>query len=215
LSDPGANATVPGPGRGARTGATLAGALALLLLGDGPAYLPAEDWTPAGVRNRLFALARTHPRDQRRRPGASCYKETDIPLRMEYVCPVCHGRTFYALLGPGAPVSGKRLELQALLEGLEGCRAKASAIRGLAVSLDESRLCSRCSPPGVDPDLGLVVRTADGREIRTWGCRDHDLDLLAAFTEGAILLTGEDAGYAWPMPLKESLPRLRILLGSP
>ena len=79
------------------------------------------------------------------------------------------------------------------------------------MELDEMAYCRNCRPAAVDhPAAVLVVRLPDGRQTRTEDFAEDDLGLLRDFFAGKDVKVGPQEDE---MPLKESLPRLRELLG--
>ena len=83
--------------------------------------------------------------------------------------------------------------------------------RGSSVELDEKAYCRNCQPTAeAHPAAVLVVRLPDGSQTRTEDFTEDDLGLLRDFFAGKDVKVGAQDDE---MPLKESLPRLRELLG--
>jgi hypothetical protein len=137
-------------------------------------------------------------------PMAMCYaKAMPPPTSIDYVCPKDGSRTTYS--APTPP--GQRIR------GLAELRAAARTVSGLSVSVDESELCSRCTPkPPPSPEPVLVVKLPDGAETRTRGVSPDDLILLREFASGELHHRGNDGRET---PLKDRLPRIRALIGMP
>ncbi len=144
------------------------------------------------------------PPPQNLKSGAMCYRVAAPPRTVEYTCPVCAAKTSYS--------SGAKLSLERLLVWrLAPMRRAVREIANVTASLDERELCRACSPKAPDrPEVVLVVRHADGSEVRTRGVTQEDLDLLVAFTTGADRVAGRQGSE---QPLYKKLPRLRRLLG--
>ncbi len=153
------------------------------------------------LQERLKKLAATPP-PQDLKPGAMCYDMAGPPETADYACPVCAAKTSY-------PSKSGLTELVSWQ--LASMRATVREIAGVDARLDERELCRKCMPkaPG-RPAVVLVVKHADGREVRTRDVTSEDLKLLVAFTAGRDRL---EAGQGREEPLKDHLPRLRKLLG--
>lgn len=135
--------------------------------------------------------------------GAMCYRTAAPPERTEYICPVCGERTWFGgdvgmMLGRDA---GPMRRAIAELEGNPYFQA----------SLDESAFCSRCSGglnPG-HPGFILELVYAEGDTVST-PVQLFDLQMLVGFVSGELVFADS---YDARLPLRESLPRLRTLLG--
>lgn len=96
-----------------------------------------------------------------RAPQAMCYSRAELPPAMqrtlEFICPDCQERTRY-------PVRTSEAEA---IEQLPALRKEAARIRGVEVRIDARPLCVKCRRPATERALELVVRFADGSEIRT------------------------------------------------
>jgi hypothetical protein len=84
-------------------------------------------------------------------------------------------------------------------------------IKGLAVTIDESEFCRKCSPAVMSPVVILITRYPDHKdEYRAKGVNSEDLVLIREFLEGSDRHKG---AQDIETPLKNHLPRLRELLG--
>ena len=156
---------------------------------------------------RMLERIETRPAPEMKM-GAMCYDMCMPPPVTEYVCPVCGEKTLYPV-----PEGHWSTPLNSL-EDLRRMQAQAqmeAGKRGASVELDETAYCRNCRPAAVDhPAAVLVVRLPDGRQTRTENFAEDDLGLLRDFFAGKDVKVGPQDDE---MPLKESLPRLRELLG--
>ena len=156
---------------------------------------------------RMLERIETRPAPEMKM-GAMCYDMCMPPPVTEYVCPVCGEKTLYPV-----PEGHWSTPLNSL-EDLRRMQAQAqmeAGKRGASVELDEMAYCRNCRPAAVDhPAAVLVVRLPDGRQTRTEDFAEDDLGLLRDFFAGKDVKVGPQEDE---MPLKESLPRLRELLG--
>jgi len=135
--------------------------------------------------------------------SAMCYESAAPPTTAVYVCPKDGSRTHYS----------RDAALAERIEQLPILRAAVQTVSGLKVSLDESELCSRCTPtPPPSPEPILIVKLPDGAEKRTRAVIANDLLLLREFADGQLTHRGEDGAET---PLKDFLPRIRQMLGMP
>jgi hypothetical protein len=134
--------------------------------------------------------------------GAMCYEMASPPARAEYVCPKCAEKTLYS--------SGIT---QFVAWELDACRREFNSLQylsDLSLSLDESSFCAHCSPSAASQALALVVRHTDGSSHTNARITHEDLRILGAFLKGHLEYMTSNEGTR---PLKEKLPRLRVLLG--
>jgi hypothetical protein len=168
--------------------------------------MPEKDPTPLTREQLAQRLQRLEeaPALPPQQPMAMCYAKAMPPPRsIDYVCPKDGSRTTYSAQTP----LGERIR------GLAELRAAARTVSGLSVSIDESELCRQCTPkPPPAPEPVLVVRLPDGAETRTRGVAPDDLLLLREFASGELHHRGDDGSET---PLKDRLPRIRVLLGMP
>jgi hypothetical protein len=134
--------------------------------------------------------------------GAMCYEMVAAPEVAEYVCPVCGEKTVYA-----------DYDTEFIECGLQVCRRVFDGIDEAAemdIRLDESRLCSSCTPAGdVEQVLFLEVTLEDGSVVRN-SVSEYDLRILEGFLRGRLFY------YTWndgQEPLKPHIERIRELLG--
>jgi hypothetical protein len=161
---------------------------------------PAAPLTREQLKDKLQKLAETPPPAQLSF-GAKCYDQAAPPETADFVCPRDGSRTQYTR---NAAVASRVRSLPAL-------RQEAAALPGLSATIDDSELCRKCTPKAPDdPQLVLVVRLPDGGEKRTRGATRQDLQLLREFALDSVKHEGEQGRET---PLKDSLPRLRELLG--
>lgn len=158
----------------------------------------AEDVTRDKIDNLLKELA-SKPAPKNLAPAAMCYDMAMPPDRAEYVCPTCGAKTLYE----GANVGS--------VETARAYRAGTEALRALGVdaTLDETYLCDACRTENTPFFFYLEVKL-DGNLVRS-SIRDHDdLRKLHAFLSGKAVWT---SGFGEEKPLKDELPRVRMLLG--
>lgn len=130
------------------------------------------------------------------RAEAMCYSIMETTLIKEYICPECGEKTLYP----------NGVDLERL--GFEDCRREFGILKittDLEMALDDSFLCSHCSPGLSARGIELTVTYPDGTTHKIAPVFRHDLRLLRDFFLGNI--SSENS------PLKYSLPRVRALLG--
>lgn len=150
------------------------------------------------LAQRLARLAQSPAPAER--PAAMCYAKAVEPTRMvEYVCPLDGSRTQHS----------ESTALGHLVEALPALRRAVQELPGLRASLDERAMCRTCSPDAT-PGITLVVEHPDGRVARTEGVWPDDLQLLREFLDGNLTHRDRDGAEE---PLKNRLPRIRLLLG--
>jgi hypothetical protein len=165
------------------------------------------------LARKLRELASRPPPKDLETVVAMCYKMAAPPETAEYVCPVCHEKTLYGLPSTGAKDlnAGTSRAVWVLERELDSCRRLVKEIKGLAVELDESQFCRKCSPNVKEPALGLVVRYSGQKTAyRVWGVTADDLLLLNEFLSGKDRHAG---GRDEQTPMKSHLERLEELLG--
>jgi predicted RNA-binding Zn-ribbon protein involved in translation (DUF1610 family) len=150
------------------------------------------------IRRLLARIEKAHaPKPEM---GAMCYSVAAPPDRMEYVCPECGEKTLYA-----ADVS-RRWAFE-----INHCRRLFNELpKGGALTLDESAFCRKCQPDEHTPSLKLIIRYDDGTTQVVPEVGSGDLYLLTGFLAGRLSHSGFTGGSS---ALKDSLPRLRQLLG--
>jgi hypothetical protein len=162
------------------------------------------------IKDRLQKLSQMpKPKVER---GAMCYDMAGPPVTMEYICPKCSEKTLYARANDKGTLEMKNATAIMLLHKiLPACRRKIANIRGLAVELDESQFCKKCSPDVAAPKLVLVVRHPNQKEPHRFvGVTDDDLQMLIEFLAGDNKHRG---GQDSIRPLADNMPRLEQLLG--
>jgi hypothetical protein len=131
--------------------------------------------------------------------GAMCY-DMAMPVPVtEYVCPVCGEKTVYE-------------QWCWLLQELPRSRALFEAVRDsvdISVALDETLLCSHCSPGVEQAHLVLEAVSAEGDTIRN-EISQTDLVMLLSFLQGSLSYE-DDFGASFP--LQPSAERIAQLLG--
>lgn len=151
--------------------------------------------------------------------GAMCYAMMQPPGHAKYVCPKCGEKTLYAAKNWESvyPPSDRQLEERANVEflqsGLPACRRELEAIKKaskLSVTLDESSFCKKCQPKAKKYGLKLTITYNDGKTHAVPSVDHSDMLLLRNFLKGQL---SYETFNESSVPLKESLPRLRELLG--
>ncbi len=139
--------------------------------------------------------------------GAMCY-EPVAPASgyFEYVCPVDGDKTVFSLK---SNAFDQATHLQELRGSVERLRPLA---KGIALSLDEGRLCAKCHPalPDAERFVSLVLQYADGRTVRTDRVTPEDLKYLTGFFSGGLSYLSQGPDQE---PLKPKVARLKELLG--
>jgi hypothetical protein len=176
---------------------------------EGTQDMQAKPVAPKSRKELALALRRlaTTPPPPTRRRGAMCYDISVYPEedKVTYVCPKDGTQVVYAASEPLGQYAKFVSELRQKAKGLRA--------RGLAAELDESALCPKCARKGQPPGVDLLVRFPDAPEPhRHPYVSSDDLDLIQELLEGAGIhhLVGSETE-----PLRDSLPRLRMLLGIP
>jgi hypothetical protein len=163
------------------------------------------------IKDRLQRLSQMpKPKPEQ---GAMCYKAAAIPVKIEYVCPKCNEKTIYPLSNDGGDKDKQtRKTVPTILEWeLSACRRMIGTIHGLAVELDESQFCKKCSPDVVAPSLVLVVRHPGQKEPHRFARVNlNDLQMLVEFLAGEVK---HKDSYETVTPLADYLKRLEELLG--
>lgn len=139
--------------------------------------------------------------------GAMCYMQMAPPNRVDYICPVCGKKTVHV-----QSEDKDWMFIEYLLD-VENCRREIQVIPEsfeFTLGLDESEFCAHCSPNVHVPKLALIITYRDGRSFRTSPIKRDDIRMLGAFLrKGYDYSTVRDDVH----PLKDSIPRLRELLG--
>jgi hypothetical protein len=162
-----------------------------------------------GILAILGPRALSADRPNRTSVHAMCYKPAAPKETLDFVCPKDGTRTKYPLAGSLAARVADLPQMQAIVRRLARPEVAARA----TIELDLSEFCHTCTPePPASPEAVLSVKVPDGKETRTRGVTADDLVLLEEFFAGKALHRSSDGKTA---PLKESLPRIRELLGMP
>jgi HAMP domain-containing protein len=138
--------------------------------------------------------------------GAMCY-EIALPAEyQEFICPRDGEKTAYA---QGSRAYWQVNSLQEIKNLLSELRPLA---KDLSFTLDERALCAKCTPGLADQErqAALIIRYAEGREVRTSNITAEDIRYLIGFFKGALTYTTDNDGQT---PLKEIEPRLKEILG--
>ena len=168
--------------------------------------LSAEELTQEQLDKLLAELAKK-PAPQDLDFGACCYEMAAVADRIEYVCPVCGGKTIL--------VNSTRPWEEWINEWtLKQYREDVKKVKelGLDAKLDERSLCETCrvkmEPSPQIGDVFLEVKI-DDKTTRT-KINETDFAKLIAFLEEKDKWKTE---AEWERPLKDELPRIRALLG--
>jgi len=151
------------------------------------------------IARRLKTLAASEP-PKNLSMGAMCYAPRVYePKKAEYVCPKCGSKTAY----PG--------HMEFIINDIPTCRRYVKEIRQIALQLDESQFCRKCSPSVKSPSLVLVVSyPGEKKSYRFSGVNGNDLLLIQEFLEGKAAHRGERDSET---PLKSNMERIQQLLG--
>lgn len=123
---------------------------------------------------------------------AMCYVPilVDEPTRIDYICPTCGEKTLYSTRPSTTDpnVIEQPSDIIWKLSGqLEYCRRVVAQIKNPTMTLDESQLCSHCSPGAKAPRLALTIQSPDRSEPhRVSDVRQADLQLLKEYSEGKL-----------------------------
>jgi len=135
--------------------------------------------------------------------GAMCYRPAMAPDRVEYICPLCGERTWFG------GETGEMLHREA--EPMRRAIAELDGNPFFHAILDETAFCSHCSgelAPG-NPRFILNLVYTEGDTVST-PVELHDLQMLVGLVGGELVFADS---YDARLPLKDSVPRLRTLLG--
>lgn len=151
------------------------------------------------IARRLKTLSASEP-PKNLSMGAMCYAPRIYnPQKAEYVCPKCGAKTLYP----------ERMEQ--LIIDIPKCRRYVKEIRQIALQLDESQFCKKCSPSVKSPSLVLVVSyPGEKKTYRHAGVNSNDLLLIQEFLEGKAVHKGERDSET---SLKSNMERIQLLLG--
>lgn len=135
--------------------------------------------------------------------GAMCYRPAMPPDRVEYICPVCGGRTWF-----GGEI-GETLHREA--EPMRRVMAELEGNTFFHAVLDETAFCSHCSGAinHEHPRFILNLVYTEGDTVST-PVELFDLQMLVGFVKGELVFVDS---YDARLPLKDGVPRLRMLLG--
>ena len=169
-------------------------------LADGISDSIKRNLTRSEIIQKLTDLAQKPP-PGKLSEGAMCYKVAAPPNRAEYICPVCGERTLYT--DDLARVVNR---------DIPECRSLAESIKGVELTLDESRFCKKCSPDlKEEPSLCIITKfSGEEKNKEVCGIGPEDLKLMNEF------MTGKSAhrnDYDYETPLKDHLDRIAYLLG--
>lgn len=157
------------------------------------------------IAKRLKKIAQSPP-PKDLKMGAKCYDMAGPPARIDYVCPVCGGKTLYTIDSKDRNTSTFFLQYE-----LPECRRLAKSIKVINIELDEHEFCKKCSPKTKKPLLTLIVKYPDkNTKVITRDVSIDDLQLIREFSEGSDRHEGE---MGREIPLKQYLDRLYQLLG--
>lgn len=133
--------------------------------------------------------------------GAMCYRPAAVPDRVEYICPVCAGRTLYS--GNTAYMLHQEIDAVRRLMG------ELAETPFFTASLDEGQLCSWCSEDRPDePELFLSLVYEEGDTVVT-SVTLQDIQVLSGLVSGELSYSDS---YDAKHPLNAQLLRLRRLL---
>jgi hypothetical protein len=131
--------------------------------------------------------------------GAMCYAPMAFPERVEYVCPVCGERTFFAYSEAGV----LQWDIHAMRRLVE-----EMGDNGFFEAALVETFCGNCHP-GETPGVSLRLVYAPGDTVVT-PVTLSDLQMISALIQGRLsYFTGNDS----QAPLKEHTDRLRSILG--
>jgi hypothetical protein len=111
--------------------------------------------------------------------GAMCYARVAIPETSEYICPKCGEKTLY----PRESKQPDNLNTIMMVHyELEQCRRQVKQIAQLAVELDGSQFCKKCSPNTQKPQLILVIHFPGEQNVHHYtGVTSASIYQLAEF----------------------------------
>jgi hypothetical protein len=138
--------------------------------------------------------------------GAMCYSPVARPAdAVTYICPKDGTRVVHKEEQAKGP----------LARSIPALRGQVKALRasGLDATLDESALCPKCAKRGQPTRVDLLIRFPDDPDLHRYpGVTTRDLGLIQELLSGTGI---HHAGGPDTEPLRDSLPRLRQLLGIP
>lgn len=139
--------------------------------------------------------------------GAMCYDQVAPASELEYICPLDGEKTVYSQSSKAyasvIDVVHMRNEIKKTL----------SLAKDMLISLDERKLCAKCSPGLSDKErsVTLVVQYADGRTIRTERVNSSDIGHLVIYIKDGFTFIESNHGIGSASSPLET--RLKVLLG--
>jgi len=138
---------------------------------------------------------------------AMCYMVAPLTSQFEYICPLDGEKTVYSQSSKAyasvIDVVHMRNEIKKTL----------SLAKDMLISLDERKLCAKCSPGLSDEErsVTLVVQYADGRTIRTERVNSSDIGHLVIYIKDGFTFIESNHGIGSASSPLET--RLKVLLG--
>jgi hypothetical protein len=139
---------------------------------------------------------------------AMCYEITTTEgEQVVYTCPVDGKQTIYS---SNSPIYSKLRD--DIINIWNQMRKLNSLGEDISFTLDEKKLCSKCSPnlPDNERVLAFILKYPDGRIVRTEDVSSGDIRLLLAFFTNSLTYEDENGKET---SLKFVEPRLKNLLG--
>jgi hypothetical protein len=135
--------------------------------------------------------------------GAMCYRPAMAPDRVEYICPVCGERTWFA------GQTGETIHREA--EPMRRAIAELDGNPFFRATLDETLFCANCTGElnPENPRFILNLVYTEGDTVST-PVELFDLRMLVGLVKGELVFTDS---YDARLPLKDGAARLRRLLG--
>ena len=139
--------------------------------------------------------------------GAMCYDQVAPASELEYICPLDGEKTVYS---QGSKASALVIDMVYMRSEIKNAQSLA---KDMLISLDERKLCAKCSPGLSDKErsVTLVVQYADGRTIRTERVDSNDIAHLVILLKDGLVFIGLHHGSEPGLDYLEK--RLKVLLG--
>jgi len=136
--------------------------------------------------------------------NAMCYMMSDLPERMEYLCPVCSSKTLYEKKNVSLASHGEYNSY--LIDHIKKL--------GVDASLDATDLCSQCRKNKTTTKADFYIEVRMGDRLTRTLLKPDDLTKIIAFLEKKDTWeTSKKLFETTVKPLKPELPRIRQILG--
>jgi len=160
-------------------------------------------YTKSDISQKLVKLSKK-PVPKKLSIGAMCYEQAIPPNRGEYVCPVCGKKTLYSNNHKIIKVVNDIFTYRKMVKQLNE--------KGLDIKLNETELCKNCHPLNTNYKLCITIKYNRSESYKICDITQDDLRLISDFLDEKTI---HEFLNEREEPLKNFIPRLRILLGVP